>query len=239
VDLAPPPTRVDVDPTQLGQLLTAVEQRIHRAGWEKLPPQLLVLFDNQHGTVDQLFRRICGQNPNLGPATRVGRFSAQRMVNLGPPWVDLESWVALRNMAMNVAYAGQAEEPARLLSTLREPGIVGFAFAGYGWTPGPHTPPDLAEKAFAWEMDWDDVPGAIEARTLYAIDFTDQVHQVVRHRGQAPVLAMNGPWIGDITTSLRILVAAVDGTVPPAEQFSERWPTIKEHQQRNRIGRPS
>ncbi len=217
-----------IDVAHLGRLLRQVEADNHRRGWD-LPPVAYVLYDARaaEGATDRWFRHAMAASPRLRPATRVGPYVAQPMLDQSFfRQADLEPYEALRRFALSLAYASADDATAGpLRAALRQPGVLGFAVAIEAWGTRDQA---AAQAAIHGGPHLGDVAGSVETRLVYAADLTLRVYKVKRQRGEQPSLDDNaGVYMrGDFTTSLRILVAAVTDTVPPIDEFEIHYPTL-------------
>lgn len=197
------------------RLLSALESDTHRRGWGQ-NPALVVLYEATAVDTDQLFRHILGKNPKLPAATRVDGLVAQQMLGeyvFGRAHRETgqEPWEVLRNMAINLAYAPEAPAPARMLETLRQPGVFGFAVVHEAFGV---RPTDRQEAvAFArGDTPIERHPGAGDYRCVYAVTVGGDLSEVIRRRGERPEVEMDANRRrGDLSTSLRIIADAVAG----------------------------
>lgn len=212
---------VVVDEATFGRLLLRIESDVHRGGWEQRPSVFILIdADGHQDTAMDLLRFM----RTAGPSIRVGGFMALTMIaplyfarTPGTPWE------ALRNFALNVAYADHPQ-PARLREVLRVPGVIGAAAAANVWG---HNDPEVRERVIAGEVQVADVPGAFEARRLTAVTTDGRIRTVTRVRGRKPQLDGNEDDLrGDISTSLRILCDTISGNLPAREDFDSRYPTL-------------
>lgn len=221
-----------VDVPLLCRLLRRIEMDAHRAGWDQ-PPALFVLYDARadDGGTDRAYRRLMGQNPRLRPATRVPPYVAQAFLD-GPHFAagDKPLWEQVRRFALNLAYGdGDYEQIAVMRGALSAPGVLGFAYLGEGYALAVKGRAAAADM-FGGTRDLAEEAGAVETRMLYAADVTNRLYVLTRSRGRKPELDDNAgaDMRGDFTTSLRLLVAAATGTVPPAEEYALHFPRLAE-----------
>jgi hypothetical protein len=232
-----PPRPIDpaapIDVGAVGRLLLRVEADNHRRGWDQ-PNAAYVLYDarGNDGATDRIYRQMLGASPRLRRASRVPPYVAQ-------PFLDDHHWQQagtpsyeqLRRFVLNLAYIDPDEAPpeavegaGRLLASLSLHGVLGFAMQIEAWGS---TDLDHTTKAIHGGAHIAHAPDAVEVRVLYAVDLTNRVYIVRRERGGKPVLDDDaGTTRGDYTTSLRLLVAAVTGTLPPPEEFGLHFPAL-------------
>jgi hypothetical protein len=227
-------------PQRVKALLTAMETRAHRAGWDK-PPALYVLYDNHHLATVREYRTWLGAR--YGTPVVVGRYGAQPMA----PYLFTDGTdpaVTLTLLAMNLSdtVPGRTLAGAFKLMTmvLRQPGFLGTAFQAEGYGMVMDT-----EQAEVYLRDetrprLGDTVGAQEYRCIDAADVAGYDYAVQRWSGAPPQVhhldPANPPTDpdktgkvllaveGSVQTALRRITAVVAGLPHGPLTMPRRWP---------------
>lgn len=235
-----PPRPIDpaapIDVGAVGRLLLRVEADNHRRGWDQ-PDAAYVLYDarGNDGATDRIYRQMLGANPHLRRASRTPPYVAQPFLD-GYHWrrqAGTPPYEQLRSFVLNLAYIDRDNAPpeavegtGQLLASLSLHGVLGFAALIEAWGSADR---DHIAKAIHGGAHIAHALDAVEMRVLYAVDLTNRVYVVLRQRGRRPELDDDaGTTRGDYTTSLRLLVAAVTGTLPPPEEFGLHFPYLSD-----------
>lgn len=136
----------------------------------------------------------------------------------------------LRNFVLHLAFPHdgiQDEEFRRggeaVLAALSAPGVVAFGYLGLVYMSKDF---DFALRSIHEDLPVASAPDAREGRQVNMLDLAGRTHHLIRPFGEPATVRMCSDAAGDVSTSLRLLVDAVCGTVPPFEEFSVRYPTL-------------
>lgn len=207
-----------IDGARLTQVLLSHEARVHRFGWDQTPPQLFVVYDIAGDPLtDRWLRGYRCDDRNFTTTTRVAGYAAKALVTHWPaPPVD-----CLKSLAIGMAHGGLDGPAGPMLELMSLPGILAVGWVDERWSI--IAGPDIMADAVHGRKSIKDMEGRKEERCMWGLELTGRLHTVMRERGGRPrILGQPGVFHGSTTTPLRMIVAAITGTVPPVDE----WPLV-------------